>query len=128
MRRKRQAVQATAFPAQAEPKQTKNPGPAGGDDGMRILDPDKLTLTEEQMREDFEAMVRIIKDNYPFLQVNQRFHHIDWQENMARYERFVLQANTDEEFRDKMNTVLGDLNNGHTCFLDKSSYESMKQI
>ncbi|MGG4392970.1 hypothetical protein ABEX25_01465 [Paenibacillus thiaminolyticus] len=95
---------------------------------MRILDPDKLTLTEEQMREDFEAMVRIIKDNYPFLQVNQRFHHIDWQENMARYERFVLQANTDEEFRDKMNTVLGDLNNGHTCFLDKSSYESMKQI
>ena len=114
--------------AQAEPKQTKNPGPAGGDDGMRILDPDKLTLTEEQMREDFEAMVRIIKDNYPFLQVNQRVHHIDWQENVARYERFVLQANTDEEFRDKTNTVLGDLNNGHTYFLDKSSYESMKQI
>ncbi|TDL48882.1 hypothetical protein E2R60_26220 [Paenibacillus dendritiformis] len=111
--------------AQAEPKQTQDPDSAGG--GMKILDPDKLTLTKEQMREDFEAMVRIIKDNYPFLQVNQRVHHIDWLQNVARYEQFVLQANTDQEFRDKMNTVLSDLNNGHTYFLDKSSYENMKR-
>lgn len=54
--------------AQAEPKETENPAPADG--GRKILDPDKLTLTEEQKREDFEAMVRIIKENYPFLQVN----------------------------------------------------------
>lgn len=90
--------------AQAEPKQTENPAPAGG--GRKILDPGKLTLTEEQKREDFEAMVRIIKDNYPFLQVNQRVHHTDWLQNVDRYEQFVLQANTDQEFRDKMNTVL----------------------
>lgn len=80
------------------------------------------------MHEDFEAMVRIIKDNYPFLQVNQRVHHIDWLQNVSRYEQLVVQADTDEDFRDKMNTVLGDLNNGHTQFLDKSSYESMKQL
>ncbi|NKI23425.1 hypothetical protein HFN20_19685 [Paenibacillus dendritiformis] len=111
---------------QAEPKQAENPPPADG--GGKILEPGKLTLTEEQKREDFEAMVRIVKDNYPFLQVNQRVHHVDWLKNADLYEQFVLQATTDDEFRDRMNTVLRDLNNGHTSFLDKSFYAYMKRL
>lgn len=42
-------------------------------------------LTLEEKLEDFEYAYNLIKENYPFLEVNKRLHGVDWLANKTSY-------------------------------------------
>lgn len=42
-------------------------------------------LTEKQKLDDFEYMYTVLKENYPFFQVNVRMNNVDWLAKKAEY-------------------------------------------
>lgn len=79
-------------------------------------------LTSEEKLEDFEYMYSIIKENYPFLKVNERLNGIKWLENKDKYIEEIKKADTDDEFLYTLDNILADLNNGHTHVLEKQQF------
>lgn len=79
-------------------------------------------LTSEEKLEDFEYMYSIIKENYPFLKVNERLNGINWLENKDKYIEEIKKADTDDEFLYTLDNILADLNNGHTHVLEKQQF------
>ncbi|WBW95823.1 S41 family peptidase [Oceanirhabdus sp. W0125-5] len=86
------------------------------------------TLTEEQKIEDFEYMYKIIKANYPFLEVNKRVNGIDWLAKKDEFMKEIKRCKNDEEYTEKLQNILSLLNNGHTKILDKDFYEYLLSV
>ena len=80
-------------------------------------------LTSEEKIQDFEYMYNILKDNYAFFWVNERMYNIDWLSNKDEYTQRIKNTNTDEEFIQELNNILGDLNNGHTNVISLNKFE-----
>lgn len=80
-------------------------------------------LTTEQKLEDFEYMYNLLKDNYPFFEVNKRVHGIDWLSNKEDYIERVKNTKNDHEFMNELNYILGDLNDGHTNVIPIDSFK-----
>lgn len=81
------------------------------------------TLTPAQKLEDFEYMWGIIDQNYPFLEVNKRLTGVDWLAHKEEYRGRINAAKTDNDFFLAMNSVLGELHNGHTALIEKKWYD-----
>lgn len=75
-------------------------------------------LTTKEKIEDFEYMYKIIKEGYPFLQVNKRLNDIDWEANKEIYRKRIKNTKTDEEFVEAMSLIVSDLNSGHAEVID----------
>lgn len=80
-------------------------------------------LTLEEKIEDFEYMYNLLKDNYPFFEVNKRLNGIDWLANKDEYVERIKTTNTDEEFIDEMTKIVAELNNGHTHVISKDWFK-----
>jgi hypothetical protein len=85
-------------------------------------------LTTQEKLEDFEAVYTILKENYPYFEVNKRLHGIDWLGNKEKYIEKVKETKDDEEFVNVLLESLADLNNGHTHIVDVNYYNGMKEI
>lgn len=85
-------------------------------------------LTTEEKLEDFEYMYSIIKENYPFLKVNERLNGINWLENKDKYIEQIKKAETDNEFIETLDNILADLNNYHTHVVYKSGFKSFHTL
>ena len=79
-------------------------------------------LTEKEKLDDFEYMYTILKENYPFFEVNKRLKGGDWLANKENYINRIKATPNDESFFSTLNVILSDLNNGHTGMVDKSNY------
>lgn len=74
-------------------------------------------------------MYEIIKDGYPYIDVNKRVNNLDWLANKEKYLKRIKSAKNDREFINELSSILKDLNNGHTQLIDnKNSYMFMKKI
>ncbi|OPJ64775.1 S41 family peptidase [Clostridium oryzae] len=81
-------------------------------------------LTEEQKVEDFEYMYNVLKDNYPYFEVEKRVDGIDWLANKDEYISLIKKTKDDESYYNILSGILGDLNNGHSDILNGSGYKS----
>ncbi|MFA6941534.1 MAG: S41 family peptidase [Clostridiaceae bacterium] len=88
----------------------------------------KTALTKEEKIADFNYMYEILKDNYPYFEVNKRLNGgLDWLSNKENYIDAIQSTQNDEEFYKKLQEILSDLNNGHTDMLDKIFYDYAKK-
>lgn len=71
-------------------------------------------LTKKQKIEDFNYLYKTIEENYPFLEVNKRINNIDWLSKKDEYSKKIEETKSDEEFLEKLQEILNELNNGHT--------------
>ena len=88
----------------------------------------KPQLTAEEKAADFNYMYQVLKDNYPYFEVNKRLNGgLNWLSNKENYMDIIKSTQTDEEFYDKLQEILADLNNGHTDMMDKTFYDYAKK-
>lgn len=85
-------------------------------------------LTTEQKVQDFEYLYKIVKENYPFLKVNQRVNGIDWLANKEKYRKRIEGTKNDRSFQSALRFILRELNNGHADVLSASEYADDKQL
>jgi hypothetical protein len=87
---------------------------------------DQLSMREKV--EDFEYMYNVIKDGYPYLDVNKRRNDIDWLGNKEKYLKRIKNTKNNEEFIEELSSILADLDNRHTELIDnKKRYELFKK-
>ncbi|MDV3428372.1 MAG: S41 family peptidase [Bacillota bacterium] len=88
----------------------------------------KASLTQEEKIADFNYMYEVLKNNYPYFEVNKRLNGgLDWLSNKEDYVDEIKSTQNDEEFYNKLQEILADLNNGHTDMMDKAFYEYVKK-
>lgn len=85
-------------------------------------------LSIQEKVADFEYLYDVIKDGYPYLDVNERRNNIDWLGNKNKYLARIKSTNTDEEFIEELSSIVSDLHNRHTQIIDnKNRYEVFKK-
>lgn len=85
-------------------------------------------LTSKQKIEDFDYMYNILKDNYPYFEVNKRVYGIDWLRKKQEYEKEVSETRNDKSFIKTLNVILGDLHSGHTNVIDENFYKTLAKL
>lgn len=87
-----------------------------------------VELSTEEKVEDFEYMFEVIKEGYPFLEVNKRLYGIDWVANKEKYLEKIKNTKDDKEFVNEMSNILMELKDGHTHLVyDEGIYEFVKE-
>lgn len=87
-----------------------------------------VQLTEKEKLEDFEYMYTILKENYPYFEVNKRLNGIDWLSKKDEYIDRIKATTNDDTYFNELNNILSELKNGHTNMLDKWFYSYAKDI
>lgn len=85
-------------------------------------------LTQEQKLKDFDYMYKILKDNYPYFEVNKRLNGVDWLANKNKYIAQIEATKNDKAYYETLSNILRQLNNGHTNLLIKDEYLYTKKL
>ncbi|MGX4598588.1 S41 family peptidase [Faecalimicrobium sp. JNUCC 81] len=95
--------------------------------GTRFYNKSDQLSTKEKVS-DFKYVYNIIKDGYPYLDVNMRRNNINWLDNKDKYLKRIKDTKNDEEFIEELSSILSDLGNRHTEVIDnKNRYELFKK-
>lgn len=87
-----------------------------------------VNLTEKQKLEDFQYMYSILKENYPFFEVNKRLSGVDFLAKKEEYIKRIKETYTDKEFYDALAGILNDLHNGHINMFNGDTYVMYKTL
>lgn len=101
---------------------------SGCSTGKESMNISNRELTMEEKLEDFEYMYNMLEENYPFFKVNERVNEVDWLGNKDKYIEKIKQTKNDEEFAEKLNEIIGDLNNDHTHLLSENLFVDFYEI
>lgn len=71
-------------------------------------------LTNKDYVEDFEYAFNVLKEHYPYFDVNKKLYDVDFLANHDKYLSWIKECKNDDDFYDTMNDILEELNNGHT--------------
>ena len=71
-------------------------------------------LSQEEKIADFNYLHQELKESYPYFGINKRAFKTDWLSNKQIYLEAIQKTKNDEDFFDTINSILHDLNNGHT--------------
>jgi hypothetical protein len=83
----------------------------------------KYQLTEKEKLDDFEYMYTILRENYPFFEVNKRVSGVDWLNKKDEYIDKIKSTKDHEAFYKALGSILGELHNGdHASILNSKSY------
>lgn len=74
----------------------------------------------QQISEDFDYALTIIKEDYPLLEAQKQATGYDFLADYDKHKAHVMQAKTPTEFFFLMNDVLAKLDNGHTSMMTKA--------
>lgn len=85
-------------------------------------------LTQKQKLDDFEYMYTVLKDNYPYFEVNKRQNGVDWLSRKDKYISDIKATNDDDSFYMVLQRILSELNNGHVSMINKDFYSLMKSL
>lgn len=83
-------------------------------------------LTQKEKLDDFEYMYKILKENYPYFEVNKRLNGIDWLSKKNEYISKIKSTKNDNSFFNTLNDILAELHNGHADMIDKNFYSYTK--
>lgn len=81
---------------------------------LKDLDRKDFILSRKDYIEDFNFAYDVLKNHYPFFEVNKKLYGIDWLNNKEKYEAYIAESKNDADFFSRMNEVLSELNNLHT--------------
>lgn len=70
-------------------------------------------MTPKEVKADFDYFMNIIKNDYPYLEINQRLNGVDFLNNEDRYWLMIKNVKTKIEFAEKLKEIIRDLNCGH---------------
>lgn len=93
---------------------------------IRKTSSDRLS-TKEKL-DDFEYMYKVLKENYPFFEVNKRMNNVDWIDRKGEYIKKIKATKNDMEFYTVLNNIVSELNNKHTSILNQSEYLNHKEL
>lgn len=79
-------------------------------------------LSAEEKLEDFEYLFCTLGSNYPYFQMNKRQHAVDWIANKDDYLKRIRDSEGDLEFYIVLDSIIKDLNHGHTRVLNNRLY------
>lgn len=85
-------------------------------------------LTEQEKLDDFEYMYKILKENYPFFEVNKRLSGIDWLSKKDEFIEMVKASKNDDEFYIALNDILDYLYNDHTHMISMDNYRYIQKL
>lgn len=85
-------------------------------------------LSQKEKLDDFEYMYNILKENYPYFEVNKRQNNVDWLSKKEDYISMIKSTDDDKSFFDVLNVILSELHNGHTSILDSKFYHYADDI
>lgn len=88
----------------------------------------KKQLTQKEKLEDFEYMYKILKENYPYFEVNKRLNGIDWLANKNEYISRIKTTKDDQGFFTVLGNILTELNNGHTNMLNSKTFSDFMSL
>jgi len=80
-------------------------------------------LTKEQKIEDFNSLYLVLKENYPYFEVNKRVNNIDWLNNKEEYKKRIEKTKSDQEFYNVISSIIKDLHNNHTSIFNEDDYK-----
>lgn len=83
------------------------------------------SLTVEEKVADFEQLYNEVKEGYPYLEVNKRLYKEDWLANKEEFKIRIKKTSSDEDFANELNSIMRELNNGHTEVITDVSYFNM---
>lgn len=84
-------------------------------------------LSTKEKVQDFEYMYQVIKEGYPYIDVNKRLNNVDWLANKDSYLKRIKSTRNDKKFIKELSLILADLHNGHTHLVNnKESYSMIK--
>lgn len=81
---------------------------------LKDLEYKEFNLSKEDYIEDFNFAYDVLKNHYPFFEVNKKLYGVDWLNNKEKYEAYIAESKNDADFFSRMNEVLSELNNLHT--------------
>lgn len=81
---------------------------------LKNLDHKDFIMSRKDYIEDFNFAYDVLKNHYPFFEVNKKLYGIDWLGNKEKYEAYIAESKNDADFVSRMNTILAELNNLHT--------------
>lgn len=94
-----------------------------------IMHMNKKSLTMNEKKEDFNYMYNVIKEGFPYLEVNHRKNNINWLKNKDKYINNIENTTDDDEYKEVLEDVLKDLNNGNTYLINtKKEFDYYKSI
>lgn len=73
-----------------------------------------LQLSTKQKLVDFDYAYDILKDNFPYFEIEKEKTGFDWLEHKQKFEDEIKHTNNDIEFYNKMSEILKSVQNGHT--------------
>jgi C-terminal processing protease CtpA/Prc len=85
-------------------------------------------LTKRQKLEDFNYVYNILKDNFPYFEIEKRKTGFDWLVHKKEFEKEISKTKSNDEFYLKMDEILKLVQNAHTHIFDYSSLEYSKYI
>lgn len=92
-------------------------------DSIRLKDIQEVNfdLDSKDYIEDFNFVYETLKTHYPFFEINKRKNGVDWLSNKKSYEKYISKSKNDEDFFNRMNDILSDLNNAHTNLVPETN-------
>ena len=81
---------------------------------LKDLDRKDFILSRKDYIEDFNFAYDVLKNHYPFFEVNKKLYGIDWLNNKEKYEAYIAESKNDADFFSRMTSVLDELHNRHT--------------
>lgn len=76
-------------------------------------------ITKEDYISDFDYAYDVLKETYPYFEVNKKLSGVDWLANRDKYRAEISKSTSDSDFYKKMNDILEDLHNGHTHLINE---------
>ena len=87
-----------------------------------------LNLTEQQKQQDFDYLFKTLLGNYPYFWINERQNAVNWLANRLYYRAEVSAAADDYAFYKAIQSVLGELHNGHTGVIQPQFVLYMRSV
>ncbi len=72
---------------------------------------------------DFEDMLTILEEYYPFFNVNKRLNNIDWLGNKGKHKRIIRNTKNDTEFIAAIDNILNELNDNNSFIFTGDVYK-----
>lgn len=85
-------------------------------------------LTQKEKLADFQYMYNVLKENYPFFEVNKRVNNVDWLSKKSKYIKEIKETDNDNDFYITLKYIVKELNNWHTEMLDGEGYNCFKAM
>lgn len=83
-------------------------------------------LTKEEKIEDFDYMYNILKDNYPYFDIEKRMYGYDWLSKKDTFRKTVSETKNNAEFYNSIYNILNSVQNRHTHLIEPDFYEELR--